>query len=257
MPRPAAVSIIPVPLAEEVGPGDDLMEKLRLALRHQKLSLRDGDILVVKHKTVSKAEGQIAQLEVVKTSRAALQWARISNGDARLIQLALSESRRVLRQKLVAGRGVLITETRHGFICANSGVDVSNVDGGRHAVLLPKDPDRTASRLRASIKKKFGVNLAVIITDSFGRAWREGLTEVAIGVAGIKPLRDDRGKRDPHGYVLHASAEAVADELACAAGLVCGKLNRTPFCIVRGFKYESARGSARELIRPAKNDLFR
>jgi len=257
MPRPAAVSIIPVPLAEEVGPGDDLLEKLRLALRHQKLSLRDGDILVVKHKTVSKAEGQIAQLEVVKTSRAALQWARISNGDARLIQLALSESRRVLRQKLVAGRGVLITETRHGFICANSGVDVSNVDGGRHAVLLPKDPDRTASRLRASIKKKFGVNLAVIITDSFGRAWREGLTEVAIGVAGIKPLRDDRGKRDPHGYVLHASAEAVADELACAAGLVCGKLNRTPFCIVRGFKYESARGSARELIRPAKNDLFR
>jgi coenzyme F420-0:L-glutamate ligase/coenzyme F420-1:gamma-L-glutamate ligase len=257
MPRSGAVSIIPVPLAEEVSPGDDLMETLHLALQHQKLSLRDGDIVAVKHKIVSKAEGRIVQLEAVKTSRAALQWARISKGDARVIQLARSESRRVLRQKLMTGRGVLITETHHGFICANSGVDVSNVDGGRHAVLLPKDPDRSASRLRAAIKKKVGAKVAVIITDSFGRAWREGLTEVAIGVAGIKALRDDRGKRDPHGYVLHASAEAVADELACAAGLVCGKLNRTPFCIVRGFKYETARGSARELIRPRENDLFR
>ena len=257
MPRPAAISIIPVPLAGEVNAGDALAERLRLALRHQKLSLRNDDVLVVKHKIVSKAEGQVVQLDALKPSYAAQKWARISKGDARLIQLARSESRRVLRQKFVSGRGVLITETRHGLICANSGVDVSNVDGGRHAVLLPKDPDRSAARLRASIKKHFGATVAVIITDSFGRAWREGLIEVAIGVAGMKPLADHRGKRDPHGYVLHASAEAVADELACAAGLVCGKLSRTPFCIVRGFKYEPARGSARELIRPRENDLFR
>lgn len=257
MPAPVTVSLIPVPLAEEIIPGDDLAEKLWLALRHQKLSLRNGDILVVKHKIVSKAEGQIVRLNEVKPGRQAREWARTSKGDARLIQLALSESKGVLRKKLVAGRGVLITETRHGLVCANSGVDVSNVDGGEHAVLLPKDPDRSAARLRLAIRKKCGISVAVIITDSFGRPWREGLTEFAIGVAGMRPLSDDRGKRDPQGYILRASTEAVADELACAAGLLCGKLNRTPFCIVRGFKYKSVRGSARELIRPRKNDLFR
>ena len=257
MSRRTAISIIPVPLAAEIAPGDDLVEKLRSALRYQKLSLKSGDILVIKHKIVSKAEGQVVPLTGVTISNEARQWGRQTRTDPRLIQLVLSESHCVIRKKVVGGRGVLITETRHGFVCANSGVDVSNVDGGEHAVLLPKDPGRSATSLQTSIKKKFGVNVAVIITDSFGRPWREGLTEVAIGVAGMKPLRDDRGKRDPHGYRLHASAEAVADEVACAAGLVCGKLNRTPFCIVRGYKYERGRGSARELVRPRKNDLFR
>jgi coenzyme F420-0:L-glutamate ligase / coenzyme F420-1:gamma-L-glutamate ligase len=257
MPATATVSLIPVPLADEIIPCDDLVEKLRLALRHQKISLRNGDILVVKHKIVSKAEGQIARLSEVKPGREAREWARKSKGDARLIQLVFSESKGVLRKKIVAGRGILITETRHGFVCANSGVDISNVDGGEHAVLLPRHPDRSAARLRLAIKKRFRISVAVIITDSFGRPWREGLTEVAIGVAGLRPRADDRGKSDPHGYVLHASAECVADELACAAGLVCGKLNRTPFCVVRGFKYERDRGSARELVRPRKNDLFR
>jgi coenzyme F420-0:L-glutamate ligase/coenzyme F420-1:gamma-L-glutamate ligase len=252
-----ALSIIPVPIAGDVSPGDNLVEKLGLALRHQKLSLRNRDILIIKHKIVSKAEGRVVPLAAVTPSSKARRCARESKGDARLIQLALSESRDVLRMRMIAGRGILITETRLGFVCANSGVDVSNVDGGDCAVLLPKDPDRSARRLRASIKKELGVNVAVIITDSFGRPWREGLTEVAIGVAGMRSLRDDRGRRDPHGYILHASAEAVADELACAAGLVCGKLNRTPFCIVRGFEYAAGRGSARELIRARENDLFR
>jgi coenzyme F420-0:L-glutamate ligase/coenzyme F420-1:gamma-L-glutamate ligase len=152
---------------------------------------------------------------------------------------------------------VLITETRHGFICANSGVDVSNVDGGESAVLLPKDPDRSAATLRSQLKRLTGAEIAVIISDSFGRPWREGLTEVAIGVSGMRSIVDYRGRRDAHGYPLHASYEAVADEIACAAGLVCGKLNQTPFCIVRGIAFQSSRGSARELIRPAKNDLFR
>jgi coenzyme F420-0:L-glutamate ligase/coenzyme F420-1:gamma-L-glutamate ligase len=124
-------------------------------------------------------------------------------------------------------------------------------------VLLPKDPDRSAVNLRTKLKRRFRSNIAVIISDSFGRPWREGLTEVAIGVAGMKSIVDYRGRRDPHGYPLHASYEAVADEVACAAGLVCGKLNRTPICIVRGFAFQSGQGSARELIRPAKNDLFR
>jgi coenzyme F420-0:L-glutamate ligase/coenzyme F420-1:gamma-L-glutamate ligase len=257
MASPQPVTLIPVELLEDVVRGDSLTDKLGSALRHQRMKLQTGDVLVVKHKIVSKAEGRIVRLRDVKPSQATKAWSRAGGADARVVQLALNESRSVLRKKIIGGRGVLITETTHGLICANSGVDVSNVDGGTHAVLLPKDPDQSAARLRTAIKKKFGVSAAVIISDSFGRPWREGLTDVAIGVAGIRPVLDHRGKRDPHGYVLHASAAAIADELACAAGLVCGKLNRTPFCIVRGVRYKAGRGSARELIRPLKNDLFR
>jgi coenzyme F420-0:L-glutamate ligase/coenzyme F420-1:gamma-L-glutamate ligase len=252
------IRVIPVSFADEIRPGDDLAEKLQVTLQHHKISLQDGDILVIKHKIVSKAEGRIVRLSEVKPSRAAKDWARKSGTDARLVELVLRESRRVVRKKMLGKkRGVLITETRHCFICANSGVDASNVDGGDSAVLLPKAPDRSAARLRSNIKKLMGVSIALIISDSFGRPWREGLTEVAIGVAGMKPLSDYRGKSDPHGYQLRASYEAVADELACAAGLVCGKLNRTPVCIVRGFKYQPRRGSARDLIRAKKDDLFR
>jgi coenzyme F420-0:L-glutamate ligase/coenzyme F420-1:gamma-L-glutamate ligase len=131
------------------------------------------------------------------------------------------------------------------------------VDGGRHALLLPEDPDRSAARLHRQLKRRLKLSIPVIISDSFGRPWREGLTEVAIGVAGMKPLNDYRGRRDPHGYSLHSSIEAVADELACAAGLVCGKLADTPACIIRGFSYQPGRGTAQDLIRPAKYDLFR
>ena len=159
----------------------------------------------------------------------------------------------MLRKK----RGVLITETRHGFICANSGVDVSNVDGGQNAVLLPASPDRSAMELHRELKQRLKLHIPVIISDSFGRPWREGLTEVAIGIAGMKALHDDRGRRDPHGYKLRVSLDAVADELACAAGLLSGKLNRTPFVIIRGFRYQPGRGSYRDLLRPAERDLFR
>ena len=253
----AAVTLIPVPLAEEIRPGDDLGDKLASALKAKKISLRLGDIVVIKHKIVSKAEGQLVELGSVKPSSAARKWSQQSGTDARVVELALRESRAVVRKKVVGQRGVLITETRHGLVCANSGVDLSNVNGGKHALLLPRDPDQSAAQVRTIIKRKTGISVAVIISDSFGRPWREGLTEVAIGVAGMKPLLDLRGKRDPHGYVLHATAEAVADELACAAGLVCGKLNGVPVCIVRGFRYQPGRGSARELQRARKNDLFR
>jgi coenzyme F420-0:L-glutamate ligase/coenzyme F420-1:gamma-L-glutamate ligase len=247
------IRVIPVPFEGEILPGDDLAEKLAAALKHQKLKLQTGDVLVVKHKIVSKAEGQVVRLSSVKPSSAAKSWSRRSGADARVIELALSESRRIVRKK----KGVLITETRHGLVCANSGVDVSNVDGGQSAVLLPKNPDGAAANLRSRLNRLFGSKIAVIISDSFGRPWREGLTEVAIGVAGMKPLTNYASQRDPHGYALHASVEAVADEVACAAGLVCGKLNRTPVCIVRGLAFQSGLGSARELIRQAKNDLFR
>jgi coenzyme F420-0:L-glutamate ligase / coenzyme F420-1:gamma-L-glutamate ligase len=247
------VRLIPIPVAGEILPGDSIVETLLTSLRRRRQSFRRGDILVVKHKIVSKAEGQLIDLATIKPSASSIAWATKYGLDSRVIELALRESRSVIRRQ----NGVLITETHHGFLCANSGIDVSNVSGGRHAVLLPQDPDRSARQLHREIKKRTGLAVPVIITDSFGRPWREGLVDSCIGVAGMKPLRDDRGRRDPHGYRLHASVEAVADELAAAAGLVCGKLNRTPACIVRGFTHEPGRGKTRDLLRPAKNDLFR
>jgi coenzyme F420-0:L-glutamate ligase/coenzyme F420-1:gamma-L-glutamate ligase len=245
--------ILPLTLADEIQPGNSLIDKLLESLSQRRMIFKPGDILVIKHKIVSKAEGQIVNLSAIKPSTAARAWAEKYDLDARVIELALRESRAVIRRK----NGVLITETRHGFLCANSGVDVSNVDGGRHAVLLPQDPDRSARKIYRELKKRTGLSIPVLITDSFGRPWREGLVDFCIGIAGMKALRDDRGRRDPHGYKLHASLEAVADELAAAAGLVCGKLNRTPACIIRGFRYESAPGRTRELLRPAASDLFR
>ena len=257
MTQPGPVTIIPVSVSGEVVSGDNLVGILLNALREQKLSLQSGDALVIKHKIVSKAEGRLVELSSVKPSLQAKKWSQQSGTDARIVELTLRESRAIIRKKVIGGHGVLITETRSGIVCANSGVDLSNVNGGTHALLLPKDADKSAVRLRSAIKRETGVIVAVIISDSFGRPWREGLTEAAIGVAGMKPLLDFRGKRDPHGYVLRASAEAVADELACAAGLVCGKLKGVPVCIVRGFRYEAGRGSARQLIRARQNDLFR
>lgn len=247
------VRLIPITLAEEIGPGSSIADKLLAALRRSRQRLQEGDILVVKHKIVSKAEGRLVDLATIKPSAESVDWAEQYKLDAQVIELALRESRSVVRRK----NGVLITETQHGFLCANNGIDVSNVDGGKTALLLPQDPDRSAANLRRALKKKTGVSVPVIITDSFGRPWREGLTEFAIGIAGMKPLRDDRGRRDPYGYQLKASVEAVADELACAAGLVCGKLNRAPACIVRGFLYEPGGGRIADLLRPAATDLFR
>ena len=254
MPRDAHdLRIIPIPFREEVRSGDSLVEKLLVALKRSGNSLQTGDILVIKHKIVSKSEGRLIELNSVKPSPASRTWARRYHLDPRVVQLVLTDSKRIVRRK----HGILITETRHGFICANSGVDVSNVDGGRCALLLPENPDRSATAIHRDLKRRLRLSIPVIITDSFGRPWREGLTEAAIGVAGMKPLHDYRGRRDPHGYTLRASIDAVADDLACAAGLVCGKLARTPACIIRGFKYRPGRGSARELIRQAKKDLFR
>lgn len=251
--QPDELRIIPISLAADIQPGDDLAELLLASMRRTRIRLEPGDILVVKHKIVSKAEGQVIDLATIRPTNASIAWAKQYGLDARVIELALRESRSVIRRR----NGVLITETRHGFLCANSGIDISNVDGGEHAVLLPADSDRSARHLRREIQKRTGRAIPVIITDSFGRPWREGLAEFAIGIAGMKPLRDDRRRRDPHGYKLKASVEAVADELACAGGLVCGKLNRTPACIVRGFRYESGTGSIQELLRPAEKDLFR
>jgi coenzyme F420-0:L-glutamate ligase / coenzyme F420-1:gamma-L-glutamate ligase len=245
--------IIPVRVSGEIKPGDSLIDALLRALRRKRFQLAKGDILVVKHKIVSKAEGSLVRLDTIKPSAGSRAWARRYQLDARVTELAVQQSKRVIRRR----NGVLITETRHGFICANSGVDVSNVDGGQHALLLPEDPDRSAAELHRDLRRQLKLTIPVIISDSFGRPWREGLTEVAIGVAGMKAAHDYRGQRDPHGYKLRVSLDAVADELACAAGLLSGKLTRTPFVIIRGLRYQPGRGTARDLVRPAAHDLFR
>src|SRR5215475_8100383 len=213
------VRLIPIVFADEIAPGISIADMLLESLRRRRQRLQPGDVLIVKHKIVSKSEGRLVDLATITPSPESIAWAAQYNLDARVIELALRESRAVIRRI----NGVLITETQHGFICANAGIDVSNVDGGKTALLLPEDPDRSAAQLHKEIKKRLKLSIPVIISDSFGRPWREGLTEVAIGVAGMKPLLDYRGKRDPHGYSLHSSIEAVADELACAAGLVCDK----------------------------------
>src|SRR5207248_2081725 len=217
-------------------------DKLLEALQCDGHQIQPGDILVIKHKIISKAEGQLIDLATIIPSAESVTWSKQYELDPRVIELALRESRSVIRRK----NGVLITETRHGFLCANSGIDVSNVDGGRHALLLPEDPDRSAQQIYRELKKRIRLAIPVIISDSFGRPWREGLTEVAIGVAGMKAIGDYRGRRDPHESRMRATVDAVADELACAAGLVCGKLARTPACIIRGFRYQPGRGQARD-----------
>jgi coenzyme F420-0:L-glutamate ligase / coenzyme F420-1:gamma-L-glutamate ligase len=243
----------PVEGIGEIRPGDPLADVILTALERQRRSLAAGDILVVTHKIVSKAEGHIVPLASVRPSVQARRWARGSGYDPRLVEIALAESRRTVRKR----HGVLITETLHGLVCANSGVDLSNVDGGRSAALLPPDPDRSAADLHKAIKKKTGLHIPVIITDSFGRPWRDGLTEVAIGVAGMRVFRHFFGRRDPYGYRLRTTLEAVADELACVSGLVSNKLSRRPVCVIRGFPYQRGRGQAKEIIRTAKRDLFR
>jgi coenzyme F420-0:L-glutamate ligase/coenzyme F420-1:gamma-L-glutamate ligase len=243
---------IPVLGIGDVVAGDSVAGLVVDALALGGLEFHDGDILVVKHKIVSKAEGRRVALDSVKPSAAARRFARNNGADARVVELALREATRVVRKK-----HILITETQHGLVCANSGVDVSNVDGGKTAVLLPADADRSAAQIHQELKKRTGRYIPVIIADSFGRPWREGLCDVAIGVGGMKVIHDYRGRRDPHGYKMHATEEAVADELASVAGLVCGKDARVPACIIRGYPYRRGKGSARQLVRPKEKDLFR
>jgi coenzyme F420-0:L-glutamate ligase/coenzyme F420-1:gamma-L-glutamate ligase len=246
------VQIIGVAGMPEVRPGDDLAALILEALRDQGLDIEHGDVVVVTQKVVSKAEGRLVDLRTVEPSPQAVELAVRTGKDPRLVEVILRETRRIVRQE----GGVIICETRHGFVCANAGVDTSNVGGGVVS-LLPEDPDRSAEHIRAAIQEKKGISIAVIISDTFGRPWREGHTNVAIGLAGMSPVKDYVGQTDPHGYVLRVSTMAVADELAAAAELVMEKLSRVPVAIVRGFDYRRAEGSARELIRPEERDLFR
>ncbi len=250
----AEVRIIPVRGVGEVRPGDDLAGLLLTALDAAGQTLVPGDVLVITQKVVSKAEGRLVDPSRVEPSAFARQVAAQGRKDAAYYEVVLRESRRIVKM----ANGVLITETPHGLICANSGVDESNVAGGRVVSLLPEDPDASAARLRAAIREATGVTVAVIISDTFGRPWREGQVNVAIGCAGIAPLNDYAGISDPYGYTMQATLIAIADELASAAELAMGKIDGVPAAIVRGYAYTpSEEATARRLIRDPRFDLFR
>ncbi len=237
----------------EVQPDDDPAALLLDALQRQGERFLDGDVLVVTQKIVSKAEGRLVDLKTVEPSETAHELAAVSKRDPRQVEVALRETARVVRME----RGVLISETSHGFICANAGVDASNLAGPDVVALLPVDPDGSAARMRLRIREEVGVEVAVIISDTFGRPWRNGQTNVAIGVAGVRPIHDYRGEPDSAGVILVVTEIAVADELAAAAELAMGKLDRVPAAVIRGYPYERGDGHARELVRDRDLDMFR
>ena len=237
----------------EVKPGDDLAKLIVEAAERSGVGVMDDDVIVVSQKIVSKAENRLVRLRDVTPSSFALNLAEAEGKDPRLVELILREAKRIVKVK----NGHIIAETRHGFVCANSGVDKSNIPGDDTVSLLPIDPDASAKRIRDRIKEIKGVDVAVIISDTFGRAWRIGQVNFAVGVAGMKPTIDYRSLNDPYGYTLKVTAIAVADELAAAAELVMGKLSRIPVAVIRGFKPIRGEGSAKELVRPIEEDLFR
>ena len=246
------IEVIPLPGVPEVREGADLGRILLASAERHGVELVDGDIMVVKQKVVSKAEGRLVRLDAVVPGRKAKNLARSQGKDPRLVELILREATRIVR----VGHGDIITESRHGFVCANSGVDQSNVGRGLVA-LLPLDPDGSARKLRRELERAAGKRLAVVISDTFGRPWRVGQTDVAIGCSGILPLVPYAGKKDRFGYELRVTEPSVADEAAGAAELAIGKLTRIPAAIIRGVEYVRGDAGVRSMIMPRGRDLFR
>ncbi len=248
------ITIYPVEGLPIIGEGDDLAELILDASSRRGTPLTDGDVLVVCHVIVSRAEGRVIDLKEVKPSEPAENFAAYTGKDPRLVEVVLREARAVRRM----GPGVLVTETRQGFVCANSGVDKSNVPGEDIVAPLPLDPDASAGRMRGRIKELSGVDVAVIVCDTHGRAHRDGEVNVAVGSSGINVIRDRRGEKDLFGYELHVKRTAVADELAAAAELVIGQADEgVPAAIIRGYRFDGSETSkATELVRPRDMDLF-
>jgi coenzyme F420-0:L-glutamate ligase / coenzyme F420-1:gamma-L-glutamate ligase len=246
------IEIIPITGIDEVKKGNSVGALILDSCRKLRIDLKKGDVIVVAHKIVSKAEGRVLDLADITPSKFAIRAGRHIQKDPRQVEVILSQSRRLV--KMV--KGLIIVETSHGFICANAGTDQSNVEKGK-IILLPKQPDISASKIRAVIKRELKKDVAVIISDTFGRAWREGQVDVAIGLSGIDPFADYRGKTDQYGYNLKASVICVADELASAAELCMNKLGRVPAVIIRGYKFRKAEIPSRALVRKPARDLFR
>jgi coenzyme F420-0:L-glutamate ligase/coenzyme F420-1:gamma-L-glutamate ligase len=245
--------IIGLPGIPVVTPGMDLAALIQQASTAAPLPLQAGDILVVTQKVVSKAEGHLIHLKDVTPSPLAENFARQWGKDPRHVEVVLQQSRRIVKMD----RGVLITETHHGFICANAGVDQSNIEGEEVVAVLPPDPDASARAIRQALRERLGCDVAVIISDTFGRPWRHGLVNIAIGLSGIEAIKDYTGQLDAQGYELRVTALAIADELAAAAELVMNKLDNVPVAVIRGYEYPHGEGSLAQLIRAAERDLFR
>ncbi|KRT65021.1 MAG: F420-dependent oxidoreductase [Candidatus Dadabacteria bacterium CSP1-2] len=250
---PNSITIIPIFGLPEIKPGHDLVKMVIEATSKQDLKIQDRDIFVFAQKIVSKSEGRIVKITDVSPSPFAVETGKLLDKDPRIVEIILRESRRIVKMD----RGRLIVENTKGIVCANAGVDMSNVGGGMEATLLPEDPDESAKRFAEGFKKELGVDVAVIITDTVGRPWRDGLVQIAIGCYGISPLKDYRGKKDSKGYDLRATALAVADEISSAAGLVMGKTEGVPVAVVRGYEYEKSTEGTKRLLRNPENDLFR
>ena len=249
---PTRYEVIGIEGLPEIAPGADLAPLIVAATRTQGTPLAAGDLLVVSQKIVSKSEGRLVRLDQIRPSARAAALAVDIDRDPRLVEVKLGETRRNLRQ----AQGVWIVETHHGWNCANAGVDQSNVDPDT-ACLLPVDSDASARGLRRRLAELTGLTLAVIIADTFGRPWREGLVNVAVGLAGFEPIVSYLGETDPAGHVLQATILAVADELASAAEPVMGKLDRIPVVIIRGARWTPAEADSRPLLRDPSRDLFR
>lgn len=253
-----SISIIPVKCLPEIKPGDNLVDNIYNAITRENIQLHNGDILAIAQKIISKAENRLVELNNITPTPFAISVGKELDKDPKIIEIILGETNRIVKmEKGKLKKGRLIVETRHGIVCANAGVDASNVSGGDQVTLLPKDPDASAKSIVETFKNRFGIDIAVIITDTVGRPWRMGLTEIAIGCWGMKPLKDYRGQKDTKGYELNATIVAIADEIAGAAGLVMKKTGATPVVIVRGLKYERGGLGAKELIRKPEEDLFR
>jgi coenzyme F420-0:L-glutamate ligase / coenzyme F420-1:gamma-L-glutamate ligase len=253
------LSAIPLPALPEVEPGADLTGLIAAAWRdlaatEPELGPQSGDVLVVTQKIVSKAEGQLVDLRTIEPRPAAVEFAAAWERDARQVEVVLREAAEVLRME----RGLVICRTHHGYVCANAGVDASNSGRPDFVTLLPKDPDASAAALRSGLRGELGVDVAVVISDSFGRPWRFGIVDVALGVAGIAPLDDQRGRPDADGRIMHSTIVAVADEVCSAAELAAGKVSRQPVVLVRGVDMGDGEGSVtHDVVMPREFDLFR
>jgi coenzyme F420-0:L-glutamate ligase / coenzyme F420-1:gamma-L-glutamate ligase len=248
------LTIVPVKGIPDIESGDNLGEIIVARLKEQGEEFQEGDIVIVSQKIVSKAEGRIVNLSKFTPSSFASFVSKEAGKDPRQVEVILRETRKIIRMKA----GHLITETKHGFICANAGVDASNVARGKDAVtLLPLDPDESADRIGKTIRKLSGKRVPVIVTDTFGRAWRMGQVNFAIGVSGMKPIRDYKGTKDMYRHTLHVTEIAVADELASAGELVMNKSDKVPAALVRGYKFRRGKGTGKDLLRPEEMDLFR
>jgi coenzyme F420-0:L-glutamate ligase/coenzyme F420-1:gamma-L-glutamate ligase len=236
-----------------VTPGMDVAALIHQAATAASFTLQAGDILVVTQKVVSKAEGHLVVLRDITPSPLAACFAQQWGKDPRHVEVVLQQSRRIVKMD----RGVLITETHHGFICANAGVDQSNIEGEEVVAVLPPDPDASARAIRQTLRARLGFDLAVIISDTFGRPWRHGLVNIAIGLSGMEAIKDYTGQLDAQGYELRVTALAIADELAAAAELVMNKLDNVPVAVIRGYAYPPGEGSLTQLVRAAERDLFR